>query len=163
MGKYSKNRLSTQQFQQEATKRTHIHQACNLIETDFESKKEWNDYLEFVEDLVYDLSHGSGDQRKKAEQTFKEWRRKNNSKIEKNRDRILKEQMKAQNDSFYNEQGDENDEDVEMRRNQIQQNASIHPVFSHLPGAIVIDKEIPKKKKQITEKIRKRMSKAGGF
>ena len=160
--KYSKNRLSTQQFQNEASKRTQIHQACNLIESDFESKREWNDYLEFVEDLVYDLSHGTGEQRKRAEQTFKEWRAKNNAKIEKNRDRILKEQMKAQNETYYDEQED-TDGDVQMQRSQIQQNVSIHPVFSHLPGAIVIDKEIPKRTKDITEKMKKRIKRASGF
>eukprot|EP01084_Bolivina_argentea_P192368 330270_1 len=84
--KYSKNRLSTQQFQNEASKRTHIHQSCNLRLEDFNNSIiEWNHYLEFVEDLVYDLSHGTADQRKKAEQTFTEWKAKNRDLIAKNK------------------------------------------------------------------------------
>ena len=159
--KYSKNRLSTQQFQNEASKRTQIHQACNLRRSDFKDNTEWNDYLEFVEDLVYDLAHGTADQRKRAEQTFKEWKFKNSSKIEKNKDLEYEEQMKIANNEGNADQ--DNDGDTEMAKSK--QNVSVHPVFSHMTAAICIDRvdapNVPSKISQ--EKLKKRRDKASGF
>ena len=177
--KYSKNRLSTQQFQNEASKRTSIHKACNLRKNDFETLSKWNDYLEFVEDLVYDLSHGTGQERKAAEERLKKWKIKNHEKIERNRDLEYQEQMKASDEkengllNNKNNNNKDNDGDISMNNN-LNNNinnpgntASIHPVFSHMLGAICIDRNdspnIPNKLLKDAEKLKKRRQKAAGF
>eukprot|EP01083_Nonionella_stella_P197102 724857_1 len=138
--KYSKNRLSTQQFQNEASKRTHIHQSCNLRLEDFNNSIiEWNHYLEFVEDLVYDLSHGTADQRKKAEQTFTEWKAKNRDLIAKNKDREFEENLMNIN---LNEHGNDNantnssTKQTNTNTNDALQNAPVQ----HPAHAICIDR-----------------------
>lgn len=167
--KYSKNRLSTQQFQHEGSKRETIHKSCNLRRDDFENLKQWNDYLEFVEDLVYDLSHGTGQERKAAEERFKIWRVKNADKIEKNKDIEMTESIKRAHELEYGKQND-NEDDIKMKDNVNHNNntASIHPVFSRAAPTNCIDKDkvnpiIPSKLLKDTEKLTKRRQKAGGF
>ena len=171
--KYSKNRLSTQQFQNEASRRTHIHQACNLREDDFDTKQEWNDYLEFVEDLVYDLSHGTAQERKAAEERFKKWRHKNQEKVEKNKNLEYEEQMRMAEEKLngydsYNKDKDDNKTNQHQQNNQNGHKVvRHHPVFSHTMGAICIDRtdspNIPNKLLKDPEKLEKRRQRAAGF
>eukprot|EP00486_Rosalina_sp_Unknown_P013808 CAMPEP_0201597288 /NCGR_PEP_ID=MMETSP0190_2-20130828/193838_1 /ASSEMBLY_ACC=CAM_ASM_000263 /TAXON_ID=37353 /ORGANISM="Rosalina sp." /LENGTH=159 /DNA_ID=CAMNT_0048058217 /DNA_START=269 /DNA_END=748 /DNA_ORIENTATION=- len=125
-----------------------------------------------VEDLVYDLSHGTGQERKAAEERFKKWRAENHEKIEKNKNLEYEESMKRAHEEEFGIDADEDDDskmkDMSNGMNNMGNTASIHPVFSHMVPSVCIDKDnvnpiIPSKLLKDTEKLKKRQQKAAGF
>ena len=166
--KYSKNRLATQQFNNESHKRSTIHISCNLRRGDFKTLKEWNDYLELVEDIVYDLSHGNAQERKQAEEKLKDFKIKYADLIERNRNLETEENLMKS----YKEEHGIKDEDDDSKMKGVNNNnpgntASVHPVFTTRPPAVCIDRQdtpvIPSKLLKDTEKLQKRRQKAAGF
>ncbi len=63
--------------------RKRVGAVFNRREEDFETKRDWNDYLEGVEDLVFRLMEG-GDEKKEAEAALREYREANQRMIDEN-------------------------------------------------------------------------------
>lgn len=64
--------------------RKRVGQVFNRREEEFESLKDWNDYLESVEDLVFNLTEGTPQEKKEAEEALKNYREEHKRMIEAN-------------------------------------------------------------------------------
>ncbi len=65
--------------------RRRVAAVFNQAEDDFESLRAFNDYLQMVEDLTFDLVRGSDPKRLKAEAELQQWEAENRAQIERNR------------------------------------------------------------------------------
>lgn len=94
--RYKKNSLVIEKFRKETEIRKRINGTFNRFEDEFETKKEWNDYLELVEDLVYNGVYGDLSERREVERRLAQEKKLNRSRIEKNNvRRIHQEQERA--------------------------------------------------------------------
>lgn len=66
--------------------RRRVAAVFNQVEDDFETLRDYNDYLQTVEDLTFDLVYSGDDaKRRKAEATLQQWEAEHKADIEKNR------------------------------------------------------------------------------
>ncbi len=65
--------------------RRRVTAVFNQAEDDFESLRAYNDYLQMVEDLTFDLVKGGDTARLKAEAELQQWEAENRAQIERNR------------------------------------------------------------------------------
>lgn len=64
----------------------------NRREDEFETLRDWNNYLQDVEDLVFDLVNGEKGEKEKAEKRLLDYKRSNEEDIEENRMSALQDQ-----------------------------------------------------------------------
>merc|ERR1719373_373822 len=94
--RYKSHSLALTQCRQEAMVRKRVNAVYNSFEDEFDNKRMWNDYLEMVEDLVYDLVHGDVKEKRVAEDKIRQHRRANKELIQKNHARrIVDEQARG--------------------------------------------------------------------
>ncbi|ETO30466.1 hypothetical protein RFI_06651 [Reticulomyxa filosa] len=128
--------LSLQKFKTQSDARRRVNGMLNLRSTDFASQKEWDDFLERVEDLVYGLTYGNSNERSNAENELKKLQHKYETLIAKNQaldvEREQKQKIMEMNElsSF-----DENT-NVNLRVNDMNVNMSrvvntLHPVYDN--------------------------------
>ncbi|KAI0383631.1 CDK-activating kinase assembly factor MAT1-domain-containing protein [Hypomontagnella monticulosa] len=67
--------------------RRRVQAVFNMTQDDFVSLRDYNDYLQQVEDLTFDLVQGEDEERKKAEEQLQAYEQKHKEEIEKNRRR----------------------------------------------------------------------------
>ncbi|CAG8981282.1 hypothetical protein HYALB_00003880 [Hymenoscyphus albidus] len=72
-------------IEEECDIRKRVGDVFNRRQEDFETLRHWNDYLQDVEDLVFDLVKGSAKTKRRAEETLEEYRVKNLAVIEENK------------------------------------------------------------------------------
>ena len=65
--------------------RRRVGEVFNRLEDEFEGLQDWNDYLEFVEGLIFDLVEGTTKEKAKAEDTLRAHRAANVKEIEENK------------------------------------------------------------------------------
>jgi CDK-activating kinase assembly factor MAT1 len=65
--------------------RRRVAAVFNQVEDDFETLRDWNNYLQMVEDLTFDLVSGGDAQRRAAEATLGQWEAEHKADIERNR------------------------------------------------------------------------------
>ncbi|KAK4110420.1 CDK-activating kinase assembly factor [Canariomyces notabilis] len=65
--------------------RRRVAAVFNQVEDDFETLRDYNDYLQMVEDLTFDLVNGSEAKRREAEATLQRWEAEHRADIERNR------------------------------------------------------------------------------
>ncbi|KAH8899457.1 CDK-activating kinase assembly factor [Thozetella sp. PMI_491] len=65
--------------------RRRVTAVFNQVEDDFESLRAYNDYLQMVEDLTFDLCRGKDTVRLKAEADLQQWEAEHRAQIERNR------------------------------------------------------------------------------
>jgi CDK-activating kinase assembly factor MAT1 len=65
--------------------RRRVAAVFNQVEDDFETLKDYNNYLQMVEDLTFDLVSGTDAQRRAAEATLQQWELEHKADIERNR------------------------------------------------------------------------------
>ncbi|KAJ9149729.1 CDK-activating kinase assembly factor [Coniochaeta hoffmannii] len=65
--------------------RRRVAAVFNKVEDDFETLRDYNDYLQIVEDLTFDLVSGDDKTKAKAEAVLKDYERQNKAEIERNR------------------------------------------------------------------------------
>ncbi|KAK4681857.1 TFIIH/NER complex subunit [Podospora pseudoanserina] len=71
--------------------RRRVNQVFNQVEDDFNTLRDYNNYLQMVEDLTFDLVHGDEPTKRKAEAQLQQWEAEHKTEIERNR-RAGKEQ-----------------------------------------------------------------------
>ncbi|KAI1397217.1 CDK-activating kinase assembly factor [Hypoxylon fuscum] len=79
--------FSDLRVEREVDVRKRVQAVFNMTEDDFETLKAYNDYLQQVEDLTFDLVSGGEAARKKAEQELATYEQKHRDDIEKNKRR----------------------------------------------------------------------------
>lgn len=72
-------------IQRSADIRKKVAAVFNRKEDDFETLRDWNDYLEMVENLTFDLTDGNGKERAAAEEKLKMYSQGHKGEIEENR------------------------------------------------------------------------------
>ncbi|KAK0673356.1 putative RNA polymerase II transcription factor B subunit [Cercophora samala] len=65
--------------------RRRVSQVFNQVEDDFQTLRDYNNYLQMVEDLTFDLVHGDEATRHKAESQLSAWEAEHRTEIERNR------------------------------------------------------------------------------
>lgn len=65
--------------------RRRVAAVFNQVEDDFETLRDYNNYLQMVEDLTFDLVSGTDAQRRAAEATLQQWEAEHKADIERNR------------------------------------------------------------------------------
>ncbi|POS86419.1 hypothetical protein EPUL_001399 [Erysiphe pulchra] len=65
--------------------RKRVDAVFNRRQEDFESLRDWNNYLEEVESLIFDLVEGTREEKMKAEERLKQYRKSNLKEIDNNR------------------------------------------------------------------------------
>ncbi|KAL2270056.1 hypothetical protein VTJ83DRAFT_2240 [Remersonia thermophila] len=65
--------------------RRRVAAVFNQVEDDFETLDDYNNYLQMVEDLTFDLVNGSDARRRQAEATLQQWEAEHRAEIERNR------------------------------------------------------------------------------
>ncbi|KAI2469533.1 CDK-activating kinase assembly factor [Annulohypoxylon bovei var. microspora] len=86
--------------EREVDVRRRVQAVFNMAEDDFVSLRDYNDYLQQVEDLTFDLVQGADADRKAAEQKLLAYEQKHRDEIEKNRRRGREaESMRKQRDA----------------------------------------------------------------
>lgn len=81
-------------IEREVDIRKRVGAIFNRREDDFETLRDWNDYLESIEDLIFKLTEGTPQERKEAEAALKEYKEANQRLIEENeRQEKMEEEM----------------------------------------------------------------------
>jgi CDK-activating kinase assembly factor MAT1 len=70
--------------EREVDVRRRVGAVFNRREDEFEGKREWDDYLEMVEDLVFRIVNGDAGEKRKAEEALREYAEHNRREIEEN-------------------------------------------------------------------------------
>jgi CDK-activating kinase assembly factor MAT1 len=78
-------------IEREVDVRKRVNAVFNRREDEFEERLDWNDYLEMVEGLVFDILEGSPKTKAKAEETLRQYSEENKREIERNRKEGLEE------------------------------------------------------------------------
>ncbi|KAI1094027.1 CDK-activating kinase assembly factor [Rostrohypoxylon terebratum] len=73
--------------EREVDVRRRVQAVFNMAEDDFETLRDYNDYLQQVEDLTFDLVHGGDEQRRAAEKKLAAYEQQHREEIEKNKRR----------------------------------------------------------------------------
>ena len=162
--KYKKERLSTQQFNNEATNRDRVGKFCNLRQQDFETKKEWNDYLEKVEDMVFDLTYGSPKEKQDADQRLTNFAKKYAKEIQLNKEIEIQEaQKRLENQHKQEDFKNKNINPQAEMKQQAEHYRQMHPATKDLPMCLDRD-DNPIIPKNITwEQLLNLQRIAGGF
>ena len=87
--------LSTQRFTSEVKTRQRLLRLLPFDRADFPSQAEWDDWQEWLSDVVYDLTEGDRDEQKEAERRVEDWRRDNQTKIDRAMERRREEVNRA--------------------------------------------------------------------
>ncbi|TDZ13564.1 RNA polymerase II transcription factor B subunit 3 [Colletotrichum orbiculare MAFF 240422] len=85
--------------------RRRVAAVLNKVEDDFETLPDYNEYLEFVENLSFDLISGNDAQKKAAEKTLTDYETQHRADIERNR-RLAKESEEERRARFEAERDD---------------------------------------------------------
>lgn len=73
------------EVEREVDVRRRVNEVFNRREEEFETLRDWNDYLQEVEDLVFEIVHGDAKARARAEDQLRKYREGNRREIEENR------------------------------------------------------------------------------
>lgn len=107
--------------------RRRVAAVFNQVEDDFETLDAYNEYLEMVENLTFDLVNGSESQRRKAEAQLGAWEAEHKADIERNRRagerqrEATRKQTAAENEAARQRRMDIMKQEEEERRRQAQQ------------------------------------------
>ncbi|KAK1837160.1 CDK-activating kinase assembly factor MAT1-domain-containing protein [Podospora conica] len=71
--------------EREVDVRRRVAAVFNRVEDDFETPRDWDNYLQMVEDLTFDLVFGADGKRRAAEVTLARWEGEHKGEIERNR------------------------------------------------------------------------------
>eukprot|EP00823_Brevimastigomonas_motovehiculus_P005244 TRINITY_DN375_c1_g1_i1.p1 TRINITY_DN375_c1_g1~~TRINITY_DN375_c1_g1_i1.p1 ORF type:complete len:254 (+),score=51.42 TRINITY_DN375_c1_g1_i1:89-850(+) len=81
---FVKETLDRQQYKKETNTRARLNKVFNMRRDDFKTLGEYNDYLETVQDIVFDLTYGSKSEQIQAEKKVLEYERKHREQIQRN-------------------------------------------------------------------------------
>jgi CDK-activating kinase assembly factor MAT1 len=88
--------LSTQRYTKEVKLRHRLNRIFVLERADFTSDSDWNDWEEWKADVIWDMTEGDREGAKEAERKVEEWRKVNQSRIDKAMERKREEDRRAQ-------------------------------------------------------------------
>lgn len=71
--------------EREVDVRRRVAAVFNRVEDDFETARDWDNYLQMVEELTFDLVHGTVEKRGEAEKVLVRWEGEHKGEIERNR------------------------------------------------------------------------------
>jgi len=94
---FSETNIDGQNYNREATVRKQIERKVCMSESDFGTLTEFNDHLEFVMEIVYDMTYGGEEEKAAAEITANKFYDKNKLKVEANW--LKKDPLKNKNGS----------------------------------------------------------------
>lgn len=100
-------------IEREVDVRKRVGAVFNRRQDDFESLRDWNDYLESVEDLVFKLTEGSAQERREADAALKGYAEMNRREIEEN------EKMEKEEEEVGRQAQAEADERARRRREEV--------------------------------------------
>ncbi|GMM50704.1 TFIIH/NER complex subunit [Starmerella bacillaris] len=104
-----RQKFKTQVFEdlgveKEVDSRQRVMKVYNKQESDFPSIKEYNDYLEHIEDLIFDISNGSPKTKQKTEDEVREYEKSHKKEI---LDNTLRQRAQAQAEEQFRVQEEE--------------------------------------------------------
>ncbi|KAI0198273.1 CDK-activating kinase assembly factor MAT1-domain-containing protein [Astrocystis sublimbata] len=116
--------------------RRRVAAAYNMVEDDFETLRDYNNYLQDVEDLTFDLTQGTDDERRAAEQKLLHREQEFRDEIERNkrrgRDAELNRQKReaADAEALRQRRLEEAHEDARIRQEEASINAEVMEALS---------------------------------
>jgi len=81
---FSDDNIERQRYDKETKNRDNLNKTFNRRREDFDTLKEYNDYLELVQDISYDLLYGKDEEQKIANKKIMQYQKDHKEWIQKN-------------------------------------------------------------------------------
>jgi CDK-activating kinase assembly factor MAT1 len=148
--------------------RRRVAAVFNQAEDDFETLRDYNDYLQMVEDLTFGLVNGSEAQRREAEATLQQWEAEHKADIERNRragreaDEMTKRRLAAERDAARQKRLEALREDEEEKRRRAREREEELNIMARAPDGAAARVVLKRRGQNRTAELLREAEAAGG-